>query len=167
MTSSRDLVNGYRRGFVELLAAYQKRGFKEWGLEGEWRRAMHEIEGYVAGTQNVFALRALLALASHEKDYLLQNEPQYIEAIRDDVQQLKRMMLAQSETLSTTVLKAVEEYETAFTSYSLMQQIIGVTESVGLQGELQRSGQALSPFSRKSVGRLLSPVTVPAVRFSR
>ena len=141
-----DIVNDYRRVFLDLVAAYQKRGFKEWGLEGEWRRAMHELEGYVAGTQNVFALRALLALASHEKDYLLQNEPQYIEAIRDDLQQLKRMMLAQSETLSTTVLKAVEEYETAFTSYILMQQTIGVTENVGLQGELQRSGQALEPI---------------------
>jgi PAS domain S-box-containing protein len=140
-----ELVDGYRGVFTDLVAAYRNRGFKEWGLEGEWRRSMHEVGGYVAGTQNVFALRALLALASHEKDYLLQNEPQSIEAIRNDLQQLKRMMLAQSETLSTTVLKAVEEYETAFTSYILTQQAIGVTEDVGLQGELQRSGQALEP----------------------
>jgi PAS domain S-box-containing protein len=141
-----DLVDGYRGVFVALVAAYRQRGFQEWGLEGEWRRAMHEVEGYVAGTQNVFALRALLTLASHEKDYLLQNEPQYIEAIRDDLQQIKRMMLAQRETPSTAVLKAVEEYDTAFTSYVLMQQTIGMTDDVGLRGELQRSGQALEPI---------------------
>jgi methyl-accepting chemotaxis protein len=141
-----DILAGYRGVFLDLVAAYRKRGFRNWGLEGEWRGAMQEVGGYVAGTQNVFALRALLALASHEKDYLLQNEPQYIEAIRDDLQQLKRMMLAQSETLTTTILKAVEEYETAFTSYVLMQQTIGVTDDVGLRGELQRAGQALEPI---------------------
>jgi len=66
-----DLVDSYRGVFLDSVAAYRQRGFQEWGLEGEWRRAMHEVEGYVAGTQNVFALRALLTLASHEKDYLL------------------------------------------------------------------------------------------------
>jgi hypothetical protein len=107
---------------------------------------MHAVEGYVAGTRDGFALRALLALASHEKDYLLQNEPQYIAAIRDDLEQIKRMMLGQSESLPTAALKAVEEYETAMTNYALMQQTIGMTDDVGLRGELQRSGQALEPI---------------------
>jgi nitrate/nitrite-specific signal transduction histidine kinase len=88
----------------------------------------------------------LNAEVSYEKDYLLQNEPQYIAAIRDDLEQIKRMMLAQSESLSTAALKAVEEYETAMTNYALMQQTIGMTDDVGLQGELQRSGQALEPI---------------------
>jgi methyl-accepting chemotaxis protein len=143
------VVDGYRGAFLELVAAYRKRGVKEWGLEGEWRRAMDELEGYVAGMQNVFALRALLALASDEKDFLLRIEPQYIESIRDDLRQLKRMMLAQSETLSATILEAVEAYEAAFTGYVLMQQTIGVTDDVGLQGELQRAGQALEPILQR------------------
>jgi hypothetical protein len=57
-----------------------------------------------------------------------------------------RMLLAQSETLSTAVLKAVEEYESAFTSYVLMQQTIGMTDDIGLRSELQPSGQALEPI---------------------
>jgi hypothetical protein len=51
-----DVVDGYRGVFLDLVAAYRQKGFQEWGLEGEWRGAMHEVEGYVAGTQNVFAL---------------------------------------------------------------------------------------------------------------
>jgi methyl-accepting chemotaxis protein len=137
------------------------------GLEGEWSRAIHEVEGYVAGTQNIFALRALLTLASHEKDYLLQNEPQYIDAIRDDLQQIKRMLLAQSETLSTAVLKAVEEYETAFTSYVLMQQTIGMTDDIGLRSELQRSGQALEPIFQEILQKTIEAGDRARNTFSR
>jgi hypothetical protein len=42
--------------------AYRTRGSKEWGHEGQWRKAMAEVEGYVERTQNVFAVRALLDL---------------------------------------------------------------------------------------------------------
>jgi hypothetical protein len=69
------LADEYRKNFVQSVKAYRLRGFKEWGLEGEWRRAMSEVEGSVGGTQNVFAIRELLHLIWHEKDYLLQNEP--------------------------------------------------------------------------------------------
>ena len=45
----------------------------------------------------------------------------YIDAIRNDLQQIKRMMLAQNATLSKAALKAVEEYEAAFARYVSLQ----------------------------------------------
>ena len=37
-------VREYNQLFVDLTAAYRKRGFKDYGLEGEWRRAIHQVE---------------------------------------------------------------------------------------------------------------------------
>jgi len=38
------LVEEYSNIFNELVETYQKIGFKDWGLLGQWRRAIHEIE---------------------------------------------------------------------------------------------------------------------------
>jgi PAS domain S-box-containing protein len=137
------LADEYRKNFVEAVKVYRLRGFKEWGLEGDWRRAMSEVEGSLGGTQNVFAIGELLHLIRHEKDYRSQNEPQYIDAIHADLQQIKSMMLAQKEALSTTIAKALDDYEIAFMNYVLLQQTIGSTAERGLQGEMQRSRQAM------------------------
>jgi PAS domain S-box-containing protein len=136
----------YRKSFIELVEAYRAKGFKEWGYEGQWRRAMLEMEGYVERTQNVFAVRALLDLLRDEKDYLLQNESHHIRGIYEDLKQLNRMVLAQSTAASNTILKALEDYEAAFTNYVLIQRKIGITEDSGLQGEVLRSGQAMEPI---------------------
>jgi PAS domain S-box-containing protein len=142
------LAGKYRDDFLELVAAYRQRGFKEWGLEGEWRRAMLEVEGYVERTQNVFAVRSLLDLMRDEKAYLLQNEARYSRAIYEDLKELRRMVLAQNVPASPMILKALEDYETAFTQFVWLEQTIGITDDVGLQGELQRSSQAMEPILR-------------------
>jgi PAS domain S-box-containing protein len=140
------LADAYRKDFSELVEAYRARGSKEWGYEGQWRKAMAEVEGYVERTQNVFAMRALLDLMRDEKDYLLRNEFHHIRAIYEDLKQLNRMLLAQGTAVSATILKALEDYETAFTNYVLIQRTIGLTDDMGLRGELQRSGQAMEPL---------------------
>jgi hypothetical protein len=56
------------------------------------------------------------------------------------------MLLAQGTAVSATILKALEDYEAAFTNYVLIQRTIGLTDDMGLQGEVQRSGQAMEPL---------------------
>jgi PAS domain S-box-containing protein len=143
------LAHEYRNDFLELVEAYRTRGFKEWGYEGQWRQAMLDVEGYVERAQNVFAVRALLDLMRDEKDYLLQNESHPIRGSYEDLKQLNRMLLAQGTAVSDTILKALEHYETVFTRYVLLQQKIGITDDSGLQGKVQRSGQAMEPILRE------------------
>jgi PAS domain S-box-containing protein len=140
------LAAEYRKDFSELVEAYRTRGSKEWGHEGQWRKAMAEVEGYVERTQNVFAVRALLDLMRDEKDYLLRKEFHHVRAIYEDLKQLNRMLLAQDTAVSETILKALADYEAAFTNYVLIQRTIGLTDDMGLRGEVQRSGQAMEPL---------------------
>jgi PAS domain S-box-containing protein len=147
------LADEYRKDFSELVEAYRTRGFKEWGYEGQWRKATVEVEGYVERTQNVFAVRALLDLMRDEKDYLLQNESHHVRAIYEDLKQLNSMLLAQDTAVSTVILKALEDYETAFTKYVMIQRKIGITDDMGLQGELQRSGQSMEPILQEIRGK--------------
>ncbi|MGH8064905.1 MAG: hypothetical protein ACRERE_06610 [Candidatus Entotheonellia bacterium] len=104
---------------------------------------MLEVEGYVERTQNAFAVRAWLDLMRDEKAYLLQNDARYSRAIYEDLKELKRMVLAQNAPASPVIRKTLEDYETAFTKFVLLEQTIGITDDVGLQGELQRSSQAM------------------------
>ena len=99
-----ELANEYRKDFSALVEAYRTRGSKEWGYEGQWRKAMAEVEGYVERTQNVFTVRALLDLMRDEKDYLLRNEFHHVRAIYEDLKQLNRMLLAQGTAVSETIL---------------------------------------------------------------
>jgi PAS domain S-box-containing protein len=149
------LAEEYRKDFSELVQAYRTRGFKEWGYEGQWRKAMAEVEGYVERTQNVFAVRALLDLMRDEKDYLLRNEFYHVRAIYEDLKQLNRMLLAQGTAVSETIIHALEDYEAAFTNYVLIQRTIGISDDTGLQGELQRSGQAMEPLLQEIRGKAL------------
>jgi hypothetical protein len=56
------------------------------------------------------------------------------------------MMLTQDIPASPTIIKALADYETTFAKFEMIQQTIGLTDEVGLLGELQRSSQAMEPI---------------------
>ena len=49
ITDLRTAVVGYNESFAKLVAAYRQRGFADWGAEGDWRAAAHDIENRLAG----------------------------------------------------------------------------------------------------------------------
>jgi len=56
------LVKEYSNIFTELVEIYQKIGFKDWGLLGQWRRAIHSVEAQIAGMNRADMQESLLQL---------------------------------------------------------------------------------------------------------
>lgn len=65
------LLNEYNQIFTELVSTFQKIGFKDWGLLGQWRRAIHEVERQIVQMERTDVKESLLQLRRLEKDYLL------------------------------------------------------------------------------------------------
>jgi methyl-accepting chemotaxis protein len=78
------LVKEYSNIFTELVETYQKIGFKDWGLLGQWRRAIHAVEAQITGMNRTDMQESLLQLRRLEKDYLLRgdNNSEFISPFR-------------------------------------------------------------------------------------
>ncbi|MBW2490466.1 MAG: DUF47 family protein [Deltaproteobacteria bacterium] len=79
------LVKEYSNIFTELVATYQKIGFRDWGLLGQWRRAIHEAEAQITGMNRMDMQESLLQLRRLEKDYLLRGDETYLQDMRDRI----------------------------------------------------------------------------------
>ena len=74
----RTVMLNYNEKFEEILTHMNKRGFKDFGLEGEMRKCNHKLED-----ENMIPLVDLLMLRRHEKDYLIRKELAYINKFND------------------------------------------------------------------------------------
>lgn len=68
------LLSIYNTSFEITLNKIQERGFDDYGMEGNIRNYVHELEGL----SGQLKLSDVLSLRRHEKDYFLRKEPTYI-----------------------------------------------------------------------------------------
>jgi PAS domain S-box-containing protein len=133
-----NLVNDYNAIFLQLVATYRERGFKDWGLLGEWRLAIHDVERRVSQHHIPNLLKDLL-------------EEQYI---RDHGLQLKKLQnqvakLERSE--AAVILEDLKIYEAAFKKYIDIQKKIGLTEQSGLQRDFLQAVHGVEPVIQRTL----------------
>ena len=145
----RQLLDQYNGCFLALVKAYHKNGFKDWGVLGEWRQAIHNVENDVSEMKNIQLVKNLLQLRRFEKDYLLWGEIDYI---RQHEILLERLTDRVSEIKGPTtgvILKNLENYKIAFKKYIELQAIIGKSDTQGLQGEFASVISVMEPVIEK------------------
>lgn len=133
-------VREYKDNFAKLVESYHERGYKDWGLVGQWRIAAHAIEQYAVKTDDTNLHIALLQLRRHEKDYLLRGA-EYEHAVRDGIAQLQQWGGDAAHT--PHLAAATEKYLTAFDNYVAIERRIGSTEHEGLRGQTRMTAQAV------------------------
>jgi PAS domain S-box-containing protein len=146
-----NLVNDYNALFLRLVAAYRERGFKDWGLMGQWRQAIHHVEQRVSQLHTPNLLKDLLELRRYEKDYLLREEDQYI---RDHGLLLKNLQNQVAELEGpepVAILKGLKIYEAAFKKYIDIQGKIGLTEESGLQWDFLQAVHGVEPVIERTL----------------
>ncbi|MBI9061666.1 MAG: hypothetical protein JEZ14_06730 [Marinilabiliaceae bacterium] len=77
----------YDDRFDELVVSITKRGFKDYGLIGEMREAIHGVDAFYEDA--VFIAEEVLLLRKHEKDYLLRSDIFYQKKFNDEVEVFK------------------------------------------------------------------------------
>jgi PAS domain S-box-containing protein len=132
------LVKEYSNIFTELVATYQKIGFKDWGLLGQWRRAIHEAEAQITGMNRMDMQESLLQLRRLEKDYLLRGDETYLQDIRNRITELRKEVLKIPNPKATKISEDLTSYENAFRKFVMLQKKVGRTDEEGLQSQFQK-----------------------------
>jgi methyl-accepting chemotaxis protein WspA len=138
------LLKTYDDTFLKLVAAYREKGYKDWGVEGEWRKAIHDVEAQIPKQGNGAVQVDYLQLRRDEKDYLLRGEDQYVAAVHADLKKLAADNQASHIAGSARLLENLNLYARLFQKYQAIESQVGKTEAIGLRGEAART--ALEPF---------------------
>jgi serine phosphatase RsbU (regulator of sigma subunit) len=123
LTRLSDTLNIYIDSISGLI---YKRGFKDFGIEGQMRSYAHIIE--ISGC---IALEDLLMLRRHEKDYIIRNEKRYIKRFNDLISSIIRSKKASG------CLTELRLYQKSFNELVLLDQQIGIKDNSALRNKLE------------------------------
>lgn len=125
-------LNNNQKYSEEVAALFKSKGFKDLGLEGEMRTAIHNIEHYPIEVN----LESLLTLRRHEKDFLLRKDEGYIKKFNDEISSFKesfttddRLSSIDKEALNTNL----DKYNQTFNKIVEIEKKIGFNKSSGLK----------------------------------
>jgi PAS domain S-box-containing protein len=137
LDETKKYLSEYITKFYLLTEKIKKRGFKDWGDEGELRKAIHAVE------KDKAADRALiLELRKHEKDFFLRKDLQYKAKFDKAIEALKGNVISSDKDNSLTLeegLKNIDTYQSKFHEIIEAEIAIGLTENDGLLVEMQTS----------------------------
>ncbi|TAF68205.1 MAG: HAMP domain-containing protein [Cytophagales bacterium] len=123
----------YAQLFPYLAEKMLLRGFKDYGLEGQMRISIHELENLADIDPTL-----VLLLRRHEKDFFLRKDPIYAEKLHEVALQI-RAEYAKNKLIQ----EKIENYERVFNKIVAIENEIGFTNSLGSQGQLQKNTQEI------------------------
>ncbi|GAB4336558.1 MAG: hypothetical protein OHK0038_14840 [Flammeovirgaceae bacterium] len=132
----------YEDTFNRLVDLIEKRGFKDYGLEGKMRHYIHQIEN----SQSSFDRVLLLTARRHEKDYILRKDMKYVEKLKETLdlmhRDLEKKVISKSEREKLFVMLA--EYEESFEELVRADLEIGFDYQKGVRGEMDRNADSVA-----------------------
>lgn len=129
----------YNASFTILESILFKKGFKDYGLEGEMRDHAHRLEESTLGIE----ISKILYLRRHEKDFFLRHDTTYIRSFQNRAAELLKEMLKYPER-NRQAIYHIQEYTRLFTELANIQMRIGLSSESGLRSELNDLTESLS-----------------------
>lgn len=125
-------VGLYLTSFEHLNQLWIRRGISpEQGLEGELRKAVHEVETKVKEHGLAELTILMLMVRRHEKDYLLRGDPKYFEDIKTRIREFGNQM-----NKSAVAGPLQKELDALWTRYAVaMQSLIAGDQEIRRQRE--------------------------------
>jgi two-component system sensor histidine kinase/response regulator len=140
----RSLLQRYKEAFLDLAERHRRQGFGDWGLEGQWRAALGDVESAVAGHP---ALEIqLLEVRRREKDYLLRRDEVYVRQALAHVETLEASLSVLPRARAETAREALGRYRAALEEFVRLDREIGTGSDDGLRAGLGRASKALDPL---------------------
>lgn len=135
------LLHLYNKSKIELIGAFDKRGFQDYGIEGELRSAIHDVEDSNFPYDKV----TMLMLRRHEKDFFLRKNLKYLEKFNKEIEQFQSDIIQKSDTYGHDQIKAyINNYAVLFAQIVEMEQLIGLNENSGIRGKVRDNFNALN-----------------------
>lgn len=118
--------------FESLKSSLRERGFKDYGLEGSLRRAVHKIEEC-----NIkFDKAMLLTLRRNEKDFFLRRDLKYQTDFISNAEIFRNTILKIKDPSIPEVLKNLDNYQSEFLKIIDLETKIGLKQDQGIRGKL-------------------------------
>lgn len=140
----------------QLKLLYLKKGFENFGQEGQMRQYAHWIEnsGKVSKT-------AILQLRRHEKDYMLRSKPIYVELFVEQIDELIARQPAGSAER-----RELESYKSGFAKLVSYTEALGINETHGIVPQTQQSTEAFEKQYQLTEGVIVDKVIELQLRFN-
>jgi PAS domain S-box-containing protein len=139
-------VERYQAVFLKVTELHRRQGYAEWGLEGDWQKALREADAAAAGRADL-AL-ALLELRATEKDYMLRRDVQLLETSKQQCAALKEEARVLGPAGAARLRNALDRYRAAFDEYADIDRQIGVGGETGLRAEMKKVAQEMDAVVR-------------------
>lgn len=143
--------------FNQQALKIQRKGFKNEGLVGELRAAIHQVEDADIPYDRAY----LLMLRRHEKDFFLRNDTSYwvkFDAAIDDFRNHIKTRPNISIRGKSEIIEKIDFYKETFKATVDMTVAIGLDENSGLHGQLRDKVHQITPV----VDRLIQEANVIA-----
>ena len=149
--TAKTLLSDYSKLFNQLANQIRIKGFKDDGLVGQLRDAIHEVEDSKTSYDPAY----MLMLRRHEKDFFLRNDIQYLSKFNKSIDDFQNHLNQRvvNRTARQELLNKLDVYQQLFTRVVAIQQTIGLTEEDGLHGELRTSIHQMVPFLNEFISR--------------
>lgn len=121
----------YNLKFKQLEALVFKKGFKDYGLEGQMRLHAHKLEEARLGIDGY----KILSLRRNEKDFFLRHEMEYVRVLNKLANELTGDLKNQSQK-NEEAISHLQEYQRIFNELAAIQVKIGLNSNDGLRSEL-------------------------------
>jgi GAF domain-containing protein len=115
--------------FEEVKNLLKERGFKDFGLEGSLRNAIHAVEKSSLDYDKV----AMLTLRRHEKDFFLRKDLKYQKEFAATVEEFRQNLMANN---NTDLVVLLDNYQSKFNQVVEIERKIGLTNTEGIKGKL-------------------------------
>ncbi|TAE04230.1 MAG: HAMP domain-containing protein, partial [Bacteroidetes bacterium] len=123
----------YELVFEKMVELIKFRGFKDYGVEGDMRHYIHEIENakYQPDLAN------LLTIRRHEKDFIIRKDSNYLRKHTQSVHEFKTKVARIPDiTQKVSMLSLIEKYQDAFKLLVQTEEKIGYDHHRGMKKEL-------------------------------
>jgi GAF domain-containing protein len=129
----------YSKAFHEMTDLYRQKGFKNWGHEGDLRKAIHKIEESPQNYDKIL----MLTLRRYEKDFLLRKDQASVAKFNASLEEFKKSLIANSA--SKEVIEDVNNYGNEFQKIIDSENLLGFTDEEGVRGKLRNIIHKIEP----------------------
>ncbi|WP_418138561.1 HAMP domain-containing protein [Marinomonas sp. RS-M-Aa-14] len=124
----------YQTSFTSVVTASETLGLTpETGLQGQLRRAVHNIESELSALNQDALLVTMLQLRRHEKDFMLRQDPKYIASFNQTLDRLESNVQTASlpEDKVSLLVSLAEQYSQSFNQYADGKKALGLNSQEG------------------------------------
>ena len=127
--------------FTQVTDLLKERGFKDTGLEGQLRGAIHHVEN------SGFELNKadLLTLRRNEKDFFLRKDLKYRNDFNANLQLFIKSIQKSAKRDAPVILQEIDNYGKQFNNIVEIEIKIGLKENEGIRGSLRKGFQEVMP----------------------